>query len=169
MYKVALTKATAMTSAAASAAPDHTHVATTSSETSSCFSFPGTDSIKQHPEAASAATVEMLMSRVSPVQVRPLLMAVFHDPGGIAPPITALPGRLPHRSVPIDTAVGCDSDRLKIGERKRHDDHVAAYKFRHASSSSGVSQSAAQADSASGSGANALRQSRSEVERRGGT
>jgi len=41
--------------------------------------------------------------------------------------------------------------RLKISERKRHDDHVAAYKFRHASSSSGVSQSTAQADSASGS------------------
>jgi hypothetical protein len=37
--------------------------------------------------------------------------------------------------------------RLKIGERKSHDDHVAAYKFRHASSSSGVSQSTAQADS----------------------
>ncbi len=41
--------------------------------------------------------------------------------------------------------------RLKISERKRHDNHVAAYKSRHASSSSGVSQSAAQADSASGS------------------
>ncbi len=33
----------------------------------------------------------------------------------------------------------------EVGERERHDNHVAAYKSRHASSSSGVFQSAAQA------------------------
>ena len=77
-----------MTSAAASAsaAPDHTRVATTSSETSSCFSFPGTDSIEKHPEAPSAATEEMLISRVSAVQVRPLLLARPNDFSLVRPP-----------------------------------------------------------------------------------
>ena len=41
--------------------------------------------------------------------------------------------------------------RLEISERKWHDNQVVAYKFRLASSSSGVSQSAAEADSASNS------------------